>query len=933
MQTRFIAIIGFLLFSLTIHAQQGILIQGVIVDAKDQAPQLGVTVFLTHTVDSAKTGAITDLEGRFLFQNIRPGTYLLSTSYISYLPTEKQVTVDTSDINLGTVFIAQDANLLKEIVVEEKQIRVQQLGDTTQYNADAYKTNPNANVEDLVTKMPGITVENGLVKVQGEDLQKVTIDGEDFFGDDATLALRNLPAEIVDKIQVFDRLSEQAQFTGFDDGSTQKTLNIVTKSGKANGQFGKMYAGYGSDDRYIGGANLNYFKGKRRISLVALTNNLNQQNFSSQDLLGVTGNISNGGGSGGRGGRRGGGNRQSGASANDFLVGQQAGISTVNSLGLNYSDRWGEKFRVNGSYFFNNNSNGNNSTLTREYFLNEEGNQLYDETNRSQSDNFNHRLNARIEYNIDSANSLLLRPRFSFQDNSRTSNFFGQNYFSVNNPLNITENNTRSDNSGYSFSNELLYRHRFEKRGRTISLNLNTSINDRTGERFLFSRNQYFDGMDTTEILDQLATSTSSGLTLSSNLVFTEPIGKAGQVQFNYTPSANRNNSDQETNSLDSLTGEYIQPNLLLSNQFENKVNTHRGGVSYRLRKEKINFSVGLNYQNVHLNSEQNYPVAFGISKTFQNLLPNTTFNYRPSKAENLRIQYRTSTNVPSISQLQNVLDNSNTLLLSIGNPDLQQPFGHAFTIRYNKNNPDKATNFLAYGYAGITDKYIGNSTLIASSDTTVLGDIQLLIGAQLRRPVNLSGYWNARTFFTYGLPVTALKSNLNLNAGFSYLRSPSLVNEVKNFVKSYTSTVGLVLSSNISEKVDFTLSYSANYNVVRNSLQPQLDNNFFFHNVGAKFNWEIVDRFTLGSDINQTLYAGLGEDFSQQFWLWNAAVGYRFLKDESLEIRLGVFDLLNQNNSIGRSVTETYVEDSVTDVLRRYFMVTATYTLRNFGG
>ena len=257
--------IAIFLLSLSCVSAQGVHIKGSIHDAKDNSPLTGTSVLVTRTADSLKVGVITDAAGRFEILHLQPGVYQLSTSYISYLPANQLLTVENLDLDLGTIFIAQDANVLKEVLVKEKQIRVEQLGDTTQYNADAYKTNRNANVEDLVTKMPGITIENGTVKVQGEDLKKVTIDGEDFFGDDATLALRNLPAEIVDKIQVFDRLSEQAQFTGFDDGNAQKTLNIVTKSGKANGKFGKIYAGYGSDSRYIGGANLNYFKGKQRI--------------------------------------------------------------------------------------------------------------------------------------------------------------------------------------------------------------------------------------------------------------------------------------------------------------------------------------------------------------------------------------------------------------------------------------------------------------------------------------------------------------------------------------------------------------------------------------------------------------------------------------------------------------------------------------------
>lgn len=925
----------FLLVS-TVFAQ-GLKIQGLILDSNDKNPQAGVMVFLTSSIDSFRVGVVTNTEGRFDFNNILPGAYRLSTSYLSYLPIEQQLILSDSNLDLGQILIEQDPNLLRELVVMEKQTRVEQLGDTTQYHADAYKTNRNANVEDLVTKMPGITIEDGVVKVQGEDLKKVTIDGEDFFGDDATLALRNLPAEIVDKIQVFDQLSEQAQFTGFDDGNTQKTLNIVTKSGKSNGQFGKIYAGYGTDDRYIGGANLNYFKGKKRISLIGLSNNINQQNFSTQDLLGVTGSSGASRGGGDRGGRgrsgRRGGSRGQGGSANDFLVGQQAGISKVNSLGLNYSDRWGEKIKVNAAYFFNNNGNGNSSELTREYFLNQEQSQFYDETNQSRSENYNHRFNMRMEYAIDSANSISFRPQISFQDNNRSGNFLGQNYFSLADPLNITANTTKANNTGYDFSNDLLFRHRFSKRGRTASLNIRTSLNDKSGDSHLFAQNQYFEGVDTIEILDQLAQSQSNGFTLSPNLAYTEPVGENGQVQINYSPSFNRNNSDLETNNLDSLTNDYTNPALQLSNQFENEVASHRAGASYQIRKGKVRFSMGLDYQNVHLSSVETFPAAFTVAKTFENLLPNLRYDYRPSRAESFRIRYRTATRAPNVSQLQNVLDNSNQLLLSIGNPDLKQTYNHAFSVRYNKSNAKKATSFFSYCSLGYAENYISNYTRIATRDTVVLEDIALLAGAQLTQPVNLDGYWNLRTFFTYGLPITALKSNLNLNAGFSYLHNPSFVNDLKNLVNTYTTNAGLVIGSNISERLDFTVSYRASINMVQNSIQPELDNNYFYHSTGLKLNWEFIPRLVFNTDLTQTLYTGLGDEFNQQYWLWNTAIGYRMLKDESLEIRLGVFDLLDQNNSIGRSVTETYVEDAVTEVLRRYVMVSAIYSLRNFGG
>ncbi len=260
--------------------------------------------------------------------------------------------------------------------------------------------------------MPGVTVDkNGTVTAQGETVKKVTVDGRDFFGDDATATLRNLPAEVIDKIQVFDKLSDQAQLTGFDDGNTTKSINIVTKKDMRSGNFGRLFAGYGTDDRYSAGGNVSFFNNARRISLIGLTNNVNQQNFSSQDLLGVT-STGNRGGGGQRGGG-GGGNFRGGS--NNFTVGQQNGIAKTNAFGINYSDAWGKKVDVTGSYFFNNSNTSNNQSVSQQNIITKDSSTYYDENTLSDNKNYNHRVNFRLTYRIDSSNTIIanIQPQFS----------------------------------------------------------------------------------------------------------------------------------------------------------------------------------------------------------------------------------------------------------------------------------------------------------------------------------------------------------------------------------------------------------------------------------------------------------------------------------------------------------------------------------------
>ncbi|MBJ7428881.1 MAG: outer membrane beta-barrel protein, partial [Bacteroidia bacterium] len=816
--------------------------------------------------------------------------------------------------------IEQSNSQLKDVTISEKAIRSQQKGDTTEYNANAYKTNPDANVQDLVTKMPGITVENGTVKAQGENVQKITIDGKEFFGDDVALALKNLPAEVVDKIQVFDRQSDQAQFTGFNDGNTIKAINITTKSGKSNGKFGRLYAGGGTDERYTAGGNLNIFKGKQRISILGLSNNINQQNFGSQDLLGLanTGNQGRGGmgGRGFGGGGFGGGGMGGGNPSSNFLVGNQGGINTSNLGGINFSDTWGKKLNVMGSYFFNQTNNTTDNELQRITILNGGTSQFFNQNSISTSQNQNHRFNVRLEYNLDSNNAIILSPKLSFQDNNSVSNILGKNEF---NGILLNQTNTTniSQNSAVSLNNNILYRHKFAKQGRTISFNLGTDINDKNGASTLAANNRYFTPTDSTALIEQKTITSGNNITHSGVINFTEQVGKNGMLMLNYSPSYSINSNNKETNNKDTANKEYNLFNNALSSNFENTINTQRGGFNYRLKiGEKANFMVGANYQFVLLEGVQKTPTEFKVQKTFNNILPGAMFSYQFNKKSNMRIFYRTNTNAPSISQLQTVIDNSNPLSLSTGNADLKQEYSNTFVTRFGFSNPDKGKTFYVFINANATQNYIGNTTYTARDSVENINGIILTRGSQLSKPENFDGYYNINSFITYGFPVKKLKSNLNLNLGTTYSRTPSKINNLTNFANTYVLTSGFALGSNISEKIDFSVSYTAFYNIVENSINAKLNNNYFYQISAAKLNLLPWKGLVFRTEITNTYYTGLGSGFDQNFFLWNGGIGYKFLKNNAAELMLNTFDILNQNNNISRTVSGNFIEDNRTQVL-----------------
>ena len=895
---------------------------------EDKSPLAGASVQLTSIRDTTKINyARSGKQGDFTFEKLSRGPFRLEVTYIGFEKLVQNVFVGGKTDNIGPVSMKPTFTNLGGVEIKGTAIRAEQKGDTTQYNAGAFKVTQDATTEDLVKKMPGITIENGTVKAHGEDVKRILVDGKQFFGDDPAVTLKNLPAEVVDKIQVFDKLSDQAAWTGFDDGSGQKTINIITRNAKNSGQFGKFSGGIGTDKRYLLGANINFFKGQRRITLLGMSNNVNQQNFSAEDVIGS-----------GSGGRQQGmpGGRPSGGSS--FQMGPQSGIFSTHALGFNYTDAWGSKLILNASYFWNKGVNTTNRMVDRQYIMGGEVSQYYNEISTSGSDNNNHRLNMRIEYNPDTTNSFIISPRLSLQTNTANSkteafNALDPEYILAN-LLNKTLNASESDANGYNFNNDLLYRHKFNKKGRTVSINLTTGLSKRYKNNYVNSISDFYNLTkgQANDSVQQYGKTLSDGLNLATNLVYTEPIGKNSQLQFNYNVSWSDNNNDKKTYNYVLEQKQYSLFDTLLSNIYTSGYLTHRLGSGYIYQTAKMNLNAGIQYEYADLKGNTSFPYSDSTRKTFNTVLPNIMFNYKFSKLSNIRVTYRASTNAPSTGQLQRVVDNSNALLLSTGNPSLKQEIRHFAMSRFSHSNQDKTANLFGMLFYQKTLNYIGNSSFIAYNDTVIYGKA-INRGTHLTMPENLDGAWNGRALITLGLPVKPIKCNMNFNTGVSYNRLPSLINSQANFSNTYGLNLGAVLSSNISEKIDFTLTYNINYNLVENTIQPELNNNYFFQIGSVQFNWEFWKGFFVQNSVTYQNYNGLSSSISDQYTLWNFNVGKKLFKNKSGEIKFSCYDILDENKSLNRSVTDTYIEDSNTEVLRQYFMLSLTYNLRKFAG
>lgn len=894
------------------------MITGTVMDGATKTPMAGTNILIKTVTDSLLLGTVTDAKGHFEIERPRIPSVKVEVKFIGYLTISK-IHNQRDPLDLGELTLVEDAQELGEVIIEGQVPVGEMRGDTTSFNANAFKTKENGVAEDLVRKLPGITITNGEVQAQGEAVQKILVDGREFFGSDPSIALKNLPASSIERVEVLDQKSDQSRLTGFDDGTYSKTINIILREDSKNGQFGRVYGGYGTDDRYTAGGSINLFKGDRRVSILGLFNNVNQQNFSSQDLAGVS---ANSGGGRGRGGFGGGGG--------SFYGGNDIGTITTNAMGLNYSDKLGSKVNFTGSYFFNNTQNTLRQITNRQTVINDSTTQNYQENVLNSSENFNHRANARIEADLNDKNSLIISPTISFQNSK---NFSDRDAFTSANEtdsLSALRSINNSKNTSYNIGNNITYRYKFDKKGRTLSSDIYTAWNNRDQDSDLeaasidYRRDQLDTTLQNTDLL-------SKGFNYRINATFTEPIGEKSIATVGYQVGNNKTSSDQKTRILNDENVSVLD--TALSNEFNNKFITQRLRTGYSYNNEGWNLSANLDYQYAKLDNEAFFPTEGVFVRDFNNFLPSASLSYRNRETGiSYRVRYRTGTDEPSVSQLQNVVNNQNPLNLSVGNPNLGQSFNNNIFANISKVNMEKSRTLFAFlTYSG-TSNYIGTNTYIASEDTLINDEILLRPGGQITQPVNLDGNFSTRAFVSYGSPIKKLKSNLNLNTRVGFNRRPGMINGEKNINDNVDLSQGITLSSNISKDFDFTLSTTGTYTIVNSSLQESLDNNYYVQESNLRLYYSPNDgKLFIGNNVSNSLYRGLSEGFDQSVWLWNIEAGYRFAKSNKAEVKLVVFDLLNQNKSINRTISDVSVTDVYTNVLTRYGLLTFTYIIGKF--
>lgn len=922
--TRFIFTLVSWVFPLVLMAQS---LSGTVTDKTTKEGLISATVQLVAS-DGKSSYTSTDLNGNFQFKKLQPGTYTLQVTYVGYKSYKAKQTLSEGQEKRVKIEMTEDAQLLGEVSVQGRATRAEQQGDSLLYNAEAFQVMMGSSAEDLLAKMPGIVVEGGTIQAQGEQVQKVLVDGKEFFDGDVNLAIKNLPSDVIASIEVFDKKSEQAEFTGFDDGEEIKTINIVTKSGFRQGTFGEVSGGYGTDDRYKVNGNLNFFNDDRRISVLGMSNNVNQQNFSQEDLAGV---MSAGNSGRGRGGRGGGGGRSGapgGSSASNFMVGSLGGVTSANGFGLNYVDQWGEKWKMTGSYFFNQSDNLTQQQTDREYFESVLPGMTYSEYQENSMKNWNHRFNMKLDYQMTERTSLQFRPTLSFQNNDSYGLLQGQNL--VNGTTDSeTETTSFGKSNAYNVGADLMLRHRFLKEGRTLSLMLSGKMSNTDGDTYTDYLNTLY-GLELSPVTDdysQWKQTMNRQYTLRSNLSYTEKLTDNLQLQLGYKMSYTDSENDKKTYDRSAVTDLYDQLDESLSNEYQSGYLTQAGNVGLRYHAGKLSAMLGVDAQWANLKGDLVYPQPDGLSHKYFSVLPSFTLRYSLDRTNSFQLRYRSRSSSPSVTDLQNVIDNSNPLFLSAGNPNLDQQISHTANLRYLRTTKSGHT-FIAMVGATIQQDYVADSTFVAKEDIALSPTVTLNKGSQFTRPVNLDGYYSLQSMVTYGFPVDFLRSNINFSLSANYANVPTIFDGVESRTRELNLIPKLIIGSNISKNLDFTASYSAGINKMFSSLDTAAESDYVTHTAAAKLGWTFFWGLTFRSTFNYIGYTGL-DTGTEDYFLWNLSLGKKFLKNNAAEIRIEAFDVLKQNQAFTHRTGSNYYDYVNSNVLQPYAMISFVYTIR----
>lgn len=895
-------------------------IQGSIKDSIANRALNAATVSLVYAKDSSLVSfSRTNEAGAFSFKNVVPGAYLISVSYVGYQPKWVPV-INTADksVEMGTIYM-NDVNVVSTVTVNARRPPVVINGDSIEFNSENFKTAPNAVVEDLLKKMPGMEVDkSGGITVNGKTVTKVFVNGKEFFTGDPKMATKNLPADAVDKIQVYDRKSDQAMFTGIDDGSEETAINLKLKKDRNRSTFGKVSGGAGTPSVFDAQGNINVINNDEQFSTIVGANNTNRQNFSSRNIVNFSG------GGGGRPGAGAGVTINIGGGGSGETDANAQGIAETYSIGSNYSNLFNsKKIEFNANAAISDVERINNSiSFTQNLTPNSQFNRKANSNsiNRNQQQSFG----STIDHKISETFSYRFTPSLSWQETSSSSedSTITRLGLDPNGVISNRNSTTASSNAdAVNASSNLLLRKKFAKKGRTISSTITQSYNQSNSRGSQYT-SQYFyaSGMLISDsILDQQNIRKGNTTTYSANLIYTEPISKRALLEFNTYLSKSIGSSSRKVYDQNQTTDAYDLLNTRLTNEFNSAYTYSGGGMSFRSNQKKFNFATGVSIQNAILNGE-NISAKTKLSQRFQDILPNANFRYNFSQTKNLNIDYRTSTNQPSITQLQPVLDQSNINRQVIGNPDLKRSYAHNLNIRFFSSKILAGKSFFSTLNASTTNNSIVNYDSVLPNRTI------------LSKPVNVNGAYRINGTMNYGFGIKKLNSRLSFGLNGGLNNSISYANGQLNTIVTKSTGPSMTYSYILDEVIDISLSARYAYSKTTNEISPNLNTNFLTKVFGADMTNYLPFNIVLNQSLNYTINSGRAEGFNTAVPIWNASFSKFFMKNKRAELRMSAFDLLNKNIGINRNVSQNQIVDRSYNVISQYFLLSFTYSLQKSG-
>ncbi len=899
-----------ILFSPMAFAQQsGVNVTGSVVEQGSDTPIEQATVRLLNVKDSAMVrGVVSARNGSFTLKNVKKGSYLLHITFIGYDPLYQplQITGKKNPVNVGKLELSDGAIELGEAVVIGKAPEVTVRNDTVEYNADSYKVTEGSVLEDLLKKMPGVEVDSeGKITVNGKEVKKVMVDGKEFFSDDPKVASKNLPAKMIDKLQVLDKKSDMAQMTGFDDGEEETVINLTVKPGMKQGWFGNAYGGYGSKDRYEGNAMVNRFVNNDQITFMGGANNTNNMGFS--DLASTMFS-----GMGGGGGRRGG-------------FGAGSGITSSGNAGLNFSKEFKpDKLTLGGNTRYSHSDNDARSKSDRQNIL--PGNSSsYDNSeamSRTKSDNFG--VDFRLEWKPDTMTQLIFRPSFSLS-HSMNDNFSDATTLdNERDTVNTNKSSNYSESNGYNLNASIDFSRKLNNKGRVFSATLSGGNSDSYSDGMNRSDIVYFNQTDALKnsIIDQRSRYDNKGFNYRAYVSWVEPIGHNNFIQATYSISQRKQEALKNVYNQDA-DGIYNVLDSAYSQSYRNNFISQRASLSFKSQRAKFNYTIGLNLDPSYSSSE-NFVGDTTLSKITRkvvNLSPMAQFNYMFDKHTNLRIMYNGRTSQPSMTQLQPVADISDPTNITIGNPDLNPRYTNNVFIRFQQFTPEKQRAFMIMA----NGSYIINDIVSYTSYNQETG-------VKTTTYKNVNGNYSGNVRMMLNTPLKNKKFSINSMTMASFANSNGYINEEKNTNRN------LILSERGG--IDFRSSYldlgvngNIRYNATSNSLQKENNQNTFNYGAGGYTTIYLPLDFKIESDVNWSTNSGYGDGFKQNEVLWNASASKSFLKNNQGTLRFKIYDILRQRSNISRSVTASYIQDSEYNTLGSYFMVHFIYRFSIFKG